>query len=51
VFAITTTWVMEGRESTTCDTLKYWCVNDIGHPSHAQTSDSASKHSNKAKKP
>jgi len=41
---------MEGKETTTCDTLKYWYVNDIGHPSHTQTSDSASKHSNKAKK-
>ena len=28
-----------------------WYVNDIGHLSHTQTSDSAIKHSNKAKKP
>ena len=51
MFAITATWVREGRKSTTCDILKYWYVNDIGHPSHAQTRDSTSKHSNKAKKP
>ena len=41
VFAVTTFGVMV--KNTTCDTLKCWYGNDIGHPSHAQITNNNSK--------